>query len=78
MQRELPMPGNRPDYIVKTVTQINGKDRWRDIGVAFQSESGTITGYLDVLPINGKIILQRPSEEREDEQQQQQHRQRRY
>lgn len=51
------MKGQRPDYSVSTVIPTENGDRWRDIGVAFASENGTITVLLDALPVSGKLIL---------------------
>ena len=43
-----------PDFIAKTPT----KRGWKEVGVAFYN-SGTesFTIYLDVSPLNGKIVL---------------------
>jgi len=54
------MKGKRPDYSVSTVTSTENGDRWRDIGVAFASEGGTITVLLDALPVSGKLVLRAP------------------
>ncbi|MBI1814056.1 MAG: hypothetical protein HYR72_03680 [Deltaproteobacteria bacterium] len=55
------MKGKRPDYTVSTVVQTDNGDRWRDIGVAFTSDtSGSITVLLDALPVSGKLILRTP------------------
>ena len=51
------MKGKHPDYSVSTVIKTENGDRWRDIGVAFASEGGTITVLLDALPVSGKLIL---------------------
>ncbi len=51
------MKGKPPDYSVSTVVQTENGDRWRDIGVGFTSEGGTITVLLDALPVSGKLIL---------------------
>lgn len=51
------MKGQRPDFSVSTVISTENGDRWRDIGVAFASENGTITVLLDALPVSGKLIL---------------------
>ena len=51
------MKGKRPDYTVSTVVQTDNGDRWREIGVGFNSEKGdTITVLLDALPANGKLV----------------------
>ena len=55
---------SRPDYVVNTISRGEGrKDRWREIGLAFQSEkSDTLTIFLDALPLDGKLVLTRPKE----------------
>ncbi|MFH1788705.1 MAG: hypothetical protein ABH834_04940 [Candidatus Altiarchaeota archaeon] len=48
---------NYPDYRAKTVVDLpDGKERWVEIGVAFQNRE-TISIRLDALPVNGKIVL---------------------
>jgi len=47
----------KPDYIVKAVKNIEGKNKWTDIGVAYINQGGSITVYLSALPLNDKIIL---------------------
>lgn len=55
--------GKRPDYVVSTVVDSDGgNSRWREIGVAFQSDKGTITVLLDALPVTGKLVLTVPKE----------------
>ena len=55
------MKGKRPDYSVSTVVPAEGRERWREIGVAFASEKGgTITVLLDALPVTGKLVLRPP------------------
>jgi len=54
------MKGKRPDYSASTVIHTENGDRWRDIGVGFVSEGGTITVLLDALPLSGKLILRTP------------------
>ncbi len=56
------MKGKRPDYSVNTVMATDNGDRWREIGVAFASERGTITILLDALPVSGKLVLTQPKE----------------
>jgi len=56
------MKGKRPDYSVSTVIATDNGDRWREIGVAFASERGTITILLDALPVSGKLVLTQPKE----------------
>jgi hypothetical protein len=55
------MKGQAPDWRVSTVSTDgeNGKDRWTNVGVAFEGKD-TITVLMDAVPINGKLILQRP------------------
>ena len=57
------MKGQRPDYRVSTVVSDpdSGKDRWTNVGVAFQNNE-TITVLVDAVPVNGKLILQRPKD----------------
>jgi len=54
------MKGKRPDYTVNTVITAENGDRWREIGVAFASDRGTITILLDALPVSGKLVLTPP------------------
>ena len=57
------MKGKRPDYTVSTVVQTDNGDRWREIGVAFTSDTGgTITVLLDALPVSGKLVLRVPQQ----------------
>jgi hypothetical protein len=56
------MKGKRPDFSVSTVIPIQDGDRWREIGVAFASERGTITVLLDASPVSGKLVLTPPRE----------------
>jgi hypothetical protein len=55
------MKGQTPDWRVSTVVEDleSGKDRWTNIGVAFEGNE-TITVLIDAVPVNGKLILQRP------------------
>jgi len=48
---------NGPDYLVRTVKNIEGKEKWIDIGVAYQNAQGSITVYLSALPLNDKLVL---------------------
>jgi hypothetical protein len=43
-----------PDYLVRSVKEIDGKKRWIDMCVAYRNQKGMITVYLSVLPINDK------------------------
>jgi hypothetical protein len=57
------MKGKRPDYVVSTVVQSDGgQQRWREIGVGFANDKGTITVLLDALPVFGKLVLTAPKE----------------
>lgn len=47
----------RPDYLVKTVKNIDGREKWTDLGVAYMNAQGSITVYLSALPLNDTIIL---------------------
>ncbi len=47
----------RPDYLVRVVKDIGGKDRWTDVGVAYKNARGSVTVYLSALPLNDKILL---------------------
>jgi|GEM_PF-911818 len=47
----------RPDYLVRVVKDVGGKDKWTDIGVAYKNARGSITVYLSALPLNDKILL---------------------
>ncbi|MFH0860979.1 MAG: hypothetical protein V1921_07245 [Candidatus Altiarchaeota archaeon] len=55
------MKGQAPDYRVSTVQSDadSGKERWTNVGVAFAGND-TITVLMDVVPLNGKLILHRP------------------
>jgi hypothetical protein len=55
------MKGQAPTYQAATVVndQESGKDRWSNIGVAFQNQD-SITVLLDAVPVNGKIVLTKP------------------
>jgi hypothetical protein len=57
------MKGKRPDFTVSTVVQTDNGDRWREIGVAFESDKGgTITVLLDALPVSSKLVLRAPQQ----------------
>jgi hypothetical protein len=47
----------RPDYLVKTVKKVDGREKWTDLGVAYTNAQGSITVYLSALPLNDTIIL---------------------
>ena len=46
-----------PDYLVRTVKTVNGKDKWVDLGVAYKNARGSVTVYLSALPLNDKLVL---------------------
>ena len=60
---------NKPAYIAYAVTEAPGKKdetgkpitRWKAIGVAFAIHDG-FNILLDALPVNGKVVLQTPKE----------------
>jgi hypothetical protein len=60
------MKGQSPDWRVSTVVSDpeSGKDRWTNVGVAFEGNE-TITVLVDAVPVNGKLILQRPKKREE-------------
>jgi len=64
MTKEVPMKGKRPDYIVNTVTELEGSPaRWREIDVAFKNDDkDTMTILLDAVPLSGRLVLTRPKE----------------
>jgi len=51
------MVEKKPDFLVRTVKEVNGKSQWANIGIGFKNEKGTITVFLQALPISDKIIL---------------------
>jgi hypothetical protein len=57
MMRGDSMSEIRPDYLVRVVKDIGGKDRWTDVGVAYKNARGSVTVYLSALPLNDKILL---------------------
>ena len=61
------MKGRRPDYAVSTVVERDNSERWREIGVAFVSDKGSITVLLDALPVSAKLILTAPRERTQPE-----------
>ena len=60
------MKGQMPDWRVATVVSDpeSGKDRWTNVGVAFEGND-TITVLVDAMPVNGKLVLQRPRKKEE-------------
>lgn len=49
--------GAKPDYIVRTAKETNGKKKWIDIGIAYMNKKGSVTVYLSALPLSDKIVL---------------------
>jgi hypothetical protein len=47
----------RPDYLVRVVKDVGGKDKWTDVGIAYKNARGSVTIYLSALPLNDKILL---------------------
>ncbi|MGC1122905.1 MAG: hypothetical protein WBA22_17630 [Candidatus Methanofastidiosia archaeon] len=47
----------KPDFVVRVVKDVGGKDRWTDVGVAYKNARGSITVYLSALPLNDKMLL---------------------
>lgn len=48
---------SKPDYLVRVVKEINGRERWTDVGVAYRNKGGSITVLLSALPLNDRILL---------------------
>ncbi len=46
-----------PDFLARVVKEINGKEKWTDVGVAYKNARGFITVYLTALPLNDRIML---------------------
>jgi hypothetical protein len=51
------MTERKPDFLVRTVKEVKGKQQWTGIGMGFANESGTITIFLSALPLGDKLIL---------------------
>jgi hypothetical protein len=47
----------KPDFVVRVVKDVGGKDKWTDVGVAYKNARGSITVYLSALPLNDKMLL---------------------
>lgn len=47
----------RPDYVVRVVKDVGGKDKWTDVGIAYKNARGSVTVYLSALPLNDKMLL---------------------
>jgi hypothetical protein len=48
---------DKPDYLVRTTKDLDGKKIWIDMGVGYKNKTNTITVYLSSLPFNDKILL---------------------
>jgi len=46
-----------PDYLMRSKKEINGEEKWIDMGIAYRNAKGTITVYLTALPMNDRIFL---------------------
>jgi hypothetical protein len=46
-----------PDYLVRSVKEIDGKEKWIDMGIAYRNAKGIVTIYLTALPMNDKLFL---------------------
>ncbi|MBU7020790.1 MAG: hypothetical protein HXS41_07000 [Theionarchaea archaeon] len=46
-----------PDFVVRTIKDTGGKDKWIDIGIAYSNPTGGITLYLSALPFSDKLYL---------------------
>lgn len=57
MKRTHTKSTKKPDYLVKAVKHVDGKDRWTHIGIAYMNAQGFVTVYLSALPLNDTIIL---------------------
>jgi hypothetical protein len=51
------MAEREPDFLVRTVKEVKGKQQWTGVGLAFKNEKGTITVFLQALPLGDKLIL---------------------
>ncbi len=51
------MSEGKPDYLARAIKNIDRREKWIDIGVAYKNKEGSITIYLAALPLNDKIIL---------------------
>ena len=56
------MANKRLDVIVSK--QVGDKKYWTKIGAAFETDKGGFSVYLDALPIDGKLLLTYPREDR--------------
>jgi hypothetical protein len=48
---------SNPDYLVRSVKEIDGKKRGINMSVAYRTAKGMMTVYLSALPINDRIFL---------------------
>jgi hypothetical protein len=62
------MANREPHFIAYSVTETNGRSRWREIGVAFWNRrEDTLTVLIDATPLSGRLVLmpRRRGDERE-------------
>lgn len=47
-----------PHFIAYSVTETNGRSRWRKIGVAFWNrKESALTVLVDAFPLGGRLVL---------------------
>ncbi len=52
------MASRQPHFIAYSVTETNGRSRWREVGVAFWNRrEDTLTVLFDALPLSGRLVL---------------------
>jgi hypothetical protein len=53
-----------PTYVAYSAVERaqGGKSRWREVGAAFAGPKGSLTVLLDVVPLNGKVVLLPPKQ----------------
>lgn len=60
-QTQLPLPSNGPDFHAWNVTQKSDKSFWNKVGAAWMHKDNSgFTIQLDVVPINGQVVLRKP------------------
>jgi len=47
----------QPKYLVRYVKDVGGKDKWYDLGVAYERARGKLVIYLYALPAGDKLLL---------------------
>ena len=54
-------PGKKPDFVAFSIRDRGEqKAKWTEVGVAFRNKDGGFTVLVDVVPLNGKIVLRAP------------------